>query len=130
LNIIFFYALFVGVNLIFFPIHEIRLDGLPRRYFSYTDLTVGLCIVTMLRILFTIGRWRILMIIVYVNGSSIRSYGDEGDDFVYRTGLPMHTYLEHVQNLLEMSPWSLCIAMSLVSMMVNFICIFRMSIMP
>lgn len=130
LNIIFFYVLFIGVNLIFFPMHEMRLDGLPRRYFSYTELIVGLCMMTILGILFTIGRWGILMIIVYVNGSSMRSYGDEGDDFVYGTGLPIHTYMEQIQNLLEISPWSLCMAMSLVSIMVNFICIFRMSIIP
>lgn len=38
--------------------------------------------------------------------------------------------MEHSQNLLELSPWSLCIAMSLVSIIVNFICIFRLKVMP
>lgn len=54
-NIVFFLMLFCGVNLVFFPMHEIRLDGLPRRYFSFVDAFGGICILTMLGILFTVG---------------------------------------------------------------------------
>jgi cytochrome c oxidase subunit 1 len=33
---LFFYLLFLGVNLTFFPIHNMRMIGIPRRYFSYS----------------------------------------------------------------------------------------------
>jgi len=54
-NIVFFFLLFLGVNLVFFPIHEMRLDGLPRRYFSYIDAFRRICLFVILRILFTVG---------------------------------------------------------------------------
>lgn len=56
INIIFFSILFCGVNLVFFPMHEIGLDRLPRRYFSFVDAFGGMCMLTILGILFTVGR--------------------------------------------------------------------------
>jgi len=129
-NIIFFFTLFLGVNLVFFPMHEIRLDGLPRRYFSYIDIFRGICLLTILRILFTISGWGALIILLIINTNSIRSLGRKREDWIYGSGLPLHTYMEHTQNLLEYSPWSLCMAISLVSIMVNFICMFRLKIIP
>lgn len=49
----FFFALFLGVNLIFFPIHEIGLRGLPRRYFSYVDCLVVLNLISGIGVLFS-----------------------------------------------------------------------------
>lgn len=129
-NMIFFFLLFLGVNLVFFPMHEIGLDGLPRRYFAYIDAFGGICLFVMLGILFTVGGWRALMILIIINTDSMTSFPYNGEDWIYGSGLPMHTYMEHLQNLLELSPWSLCIAMSLVSIIVNFICIFRLKIIP
>jgi len=129
-NIILFLVLFCGVNLVFFPMHEIGLDRLPRRYFSFVDAFGGMCILTILRILFTVGGWRALMILLMISTGSHRSISKVGEDWVYGNRLPIHTYIETSQNLLEMSPWSLCIAMSLVSLIVNFICIFRLQVMP
>jgi len=54
LHMVFFFLLFLRVNLVFFPMHEIRLDGLPRRYFSYIDIFGRICILVMLGILFTV----------------------------------------------------------------------------
>jgi heme/copper-type cytochrome/quinol oxidase subunit 3 len=130
LHIVFFFLLFLRVNLVFFPIHEIGLDRLPRRYFSYIDIFGRMCMLVMLGILFTVRGWRSLMVLLMVNTNSLRGFSDYGEDWVYRSGVPMHTYMEHLQNLLELSPWSLCMAISLVSMMVNFICMFRLKIIP
>lgn len=53
LIILFFFVLFCGVNLTFFPMHEMRIDGLPRRYFSYVDPLLILNFITVLGVLFT-----------------------------------------------------------------------------
>jgi len=79
-NIIFFFTLFLGVNLVFFPMHEIRLDGLPRRYFSYIDIFRGICLLTILRTLFTISGWGALIILLIINTNSIRSLGRKRED--------------------------------------------------
>jgi len=103
-NMVFFFLLFLGVNLVFFPMHEIGLDGLPRRYFSYIDAFGGMCLFVILGILFTIRGWRALMVLIMINTDSITSIPSYGEDWVYRSGLPIHTYIEHTQNLLELSP--------------------------
>merc|ERR1719361_1683096 len=72
-NIVFFFLLFLGVNLVFFPIHEIRLDGLPRRYFSYIDAFRRMCLFVILRILFTVGGWVALIVLIMINTDSMTS---------------------------------------------------------
>lgn len=56
LKIMFFFALFCRVNLVFFPIHELGLDGLPRRYFSFVDEFLILNLVCTCGVLFTVAR--------------------------------------------------------------------------
>jgi len=50
---VFFFSLFVGVNIVFFPIHELGLDGLPRRYFAYVDRLVIINLVTTIGVILT-----------------------------------------------------------------------------
>lgn len=52
-KIIFFFSMFVGVNLVFFPIHELGIDRLPRRYFSYVDGLLALNTICAFGVLFT-----------------------------------------------------------------------------
>merc|ERR1712157_207409 len=53
LHDIYFFIIFVGVNVTFFPIHQIGILGMPRRYFSYGELYLTLNIVTFIGTLFT-----------------------------------------------------------------------------
>lgn len=52
-KIIFFFSMFVRVNLVFFPIHELGIDRLPRRYFSYVDGLLILNTICAFGVLFT-----------------------------------------------------------------------------
>merc|ERR1712048_1242223 len=54
INKLYFFIIFVGVNVTFFPIHQIGILGIPRRYFSYGELYLTLNIVTFIGTLFTI----------------------------------------------------------------------------
>lgn len=92
--VIFFFSLFVGVNLIFFPIHEIGLSGLPRRYFAFVDSLVSLNVLTLIGILCSIlGFFNpVLMVFLSINGvggKSIRGAMDR----VYGSVGAYHTYL-------------------------------------
>lgn len=51
---LYFYVLFLGVNLVFMPIHHLRLLRIPRRYFCSNDLFLGLNLVCTLRVLFVV----------------------------------------------------------------------------
>jgi cytochrome c oxidase subunit 1 len=107
---IFFYMLFIGVNLVFFPIHELGIDGMPRRYFAYVDRLTLINILTAFGVLFTSLSWfSLIFILIARYGYSISRYslGLTGDS-AYGNILPLHTYMEgthnlrlHTQNLLE-----------------------------
>jgi len=53
INKLYFFIIFVGVNVTFFPIHQIGILGMPRRYFSYGELYLTLNIITFIGTLFT-----------------------------------------------------------------------------
>jgi len=98
LNKLYFYIIFVRVNVTFFPIHQMRILGIPRRYFSYREVYINLNIVTFYRTLATMLRWVILVVILYnviVSGLIIRRYSGYGDS-VNGINLPHHTYIERV----------------------------------
>lgn len=61
---IFFFSLFVGVNMVFFPMHELGLDGLPRRYFAYVDGLVIINLITTMGVILTSMSWAFLVIIL------------------------------------------------------------------
>lgn len=61
---IFFFSLFVGVNMVFFPMHELGLDGLPRRYFAYVDGLVIINLVTTMGVILTSISWVFLVVIL------------------------------------------------------------------
>lgn len=63
---LFFFSLFLGVNLTFFPIHEMGIDGLPRRYFSYVDYLLIMNVLTVIGVLFTATGWLILTVLLYL----------------------------------------------------------------
>ena len=98
LNKIYFYILFVRVNVTFFPIHQIRILRIPRRYFSYREVYINLNIVTFYRTLITILRWVILIIILYsvINEGLSRGRYVRYGDSVNRQNLPHHTFMESV----------------------------------
>lgn len=54
LNKIYFYILFIGVNVTFFPIHQMGILRMPRRYFSYREVYTNLNIITFVGTLFTV----------------------------------------------------------------------------
>jgi len=90
--------IFVGVNVTFFPMHQIGILGMPRRYFSYGELYLTLNIVTFIGTLFTILGWVVLMVML-VNTSSL-SLGLSGYvgymDGLYRNNIPHHTFMDGV----------------------------------
>jgi len=98
LNKIYFYTLFIRVNITFFPMHQMRILRIPRRYFSYGEVYMNLNIVTFMRTLFTILRWIILSLLIYnthkmiLKGSGYVSYPES----VNGNNAPWHTFMEWV----------------------------------
>jgi len=54
INKLYFFIIFVRVNVTFFPMHQIGILRIPRRYFSYGELYLTLNIITFIGTLFTI----------------------------------------------------------------------------
>lgn len=98
LNKLYFYILFIRVNVTFFPMHQIGILRIPRRYFSYREVYTNLNMVTFVRTLFTILGWIILIVMVYnVMGIGIRGGGYVSyADSVNRFNTPYHTYIDRV----------------------------------
>lgn len=98
LNKLYFYIMFVRVNVTFFPIHQMRILGIPRRYFSYGEVYINLNIVTFYGTLATMLRWVILIVMLYnvmMSGLIIGRYNRYRDS-VNGINLPHHTYIERI----------------------------------
>merc|ERR1712178_133346 len=98
MNKLYFFMIFLRVNVTFFPIHQIGILGIPRRYFSYRELYLTLNIVTFIRTLFTMLGWVVLMVML-VNTSNLslglsRYVGYM--DGLYRSNIPHHTFMDGV----------------------------------
>jgi cytochrome c oxidase subunit 1 len=94
----YFYIMFVGVNLTFFPIHWIRLHRIPRRYFAFDDRYLGIHLLVMLGILVNGFAWVYVRSLIISNRSyrkGISSYWDSVE-IQYRSNLPPHTYIASV----------------------------------
>merc|ERR1711978_359359 len=96
MNKLYFYMMFIRVNITFFPIHQMRILGMPRRYFSYGELYLTLNIVTFIGTLFTILGW-VILIVILINSFGM-SLGLGGYvrymDSLYGLNLPHHTFMD------------------------------------
>jgi len=98
INKLYFFIIFVGVNVTFFPMHQIGILGIPRRYFSYGELYLTLNIVTFIRTLFTMLGW-VVLIVILINTStlSLRISRYVGYmDRLYGNNMPHHTFMDGV----------------------------------
>merc|ERR1711866_16387 len=98
INKLYFFMIFVGVNVTFFPIHQIGILGIPRRYFSYRELYLTLNIVTFIGTLFTILGWVVLIVmLVNTNNLSLGMSGYVGYmDGLYGNNIPHHTFMDGI----------------------------------
>jgi cytochrome c oxidase subunit 1 len=94
-KIIFFFSMFIGVNLVFFPMHELGIDRLPRRYFSYVDRLLMLNTICAFGVLFTSISWVFISIIISSGWSNgVGSYTtSNSSDLAFSSTLPLHTYI-------------------------------------
>lgn len=94
-KMIFFFSMFVRVNLVFFPIHELGIDRLPRRYFSYVDGLLILNTICAFGVLFTSISWMFMSIVISSGWSSgVGSYvANSSSDLAFSSTLPLHTYI-------------------------------------
>jgi len=137
INKMYFYLLFLGVNITFFPIHQIGIIGIPRRYFAYREEYMNLNIVTFMGTLITLFSWLVLIVVLYDSYEivlSVDGYDGYGD-LVYGNNLPYHTFIEesagsygyrnHNQHLCDISPWPLLLSSMLFRLTSRFVIIFR-----
>jgi len=98
INKLYFFIIFVGVNVTFFPIHQIGILGMPRRYFSYGELYLTLNIITFIGTLFTMLGWVVLIVIL--SNTSMLSLGMSRYvgymDGLYGNNIPHHTFIDGV----------------------------------
>jgi len=98
MNKLYFFMIFVGVNVTFFPMHQMGILGIPRRYFSYGELYLTLNIVTFIRTLFTMLGWVVLIVmLINTNNISLGLSGYVGYmDGLYGNNIPHHTFMDGV----------------------------------
>lgn len=83
---LYFFILFLGVNMVFFPIHQVRLYGMPRRYYVYNDMLQKTNMFIFGRVILLMISWvRFGLTILYANQGRVLS-----DEVVYGR-MPAHT---------------------------------------
>ena len=94
-----FFTLFLGVNLTFFPIHFLGIQGIPRRYREYlSSYSIWHLIASLGRILRIVS----ILFLVYIWWESLRSYRivinidwkPNFCDFINKTPFVLHTNIE------------------------------------
>jgi len=83
---VYFFMIFLGVNIVFFPIHQVGLSGIPRRYYVYNDM--------LQKTNMFIFAGVILLMISWVGFGITMLYANQGrvvTDEVQYSGIPIHT---------------------------------------
>lgn len=90
-----FFWIFLGVNLVFYPMHHIRIHRMPRRYFAY-DLSIGyinnFCL---LGIMISGTSWVMVCVIIYTSRCEGLGLGTNAlvREIMYGNNLPPHTFI-------------------------------------
>jgi cytochrome c oxidase subunit 1 len=95
---LYFYVMFVGVNLTFFPIHWMGLHGIPRRYFAYDAGYIEVHLVIIVGIMINGASWVILAVVMMSNRSYCKGMSTHwsGIEIQYGSNLIPHTFISCV----------------------------------
>jgi heme/copper-type cytochrome/quinol oxidase subunit 1 len=95
---IYFYTLFLGVNLIFYPIHHIGLHRIPRRYFAYESNFGFIHNLIFIGIILSGLSWVITVLLILNNNLNGLGLGINHvqQEFIYGANLTPHTYMASV----------------------------------
>jgi cytochrome c oxidase subunit 1 len=95
---IYFYTLFLGVNLIFYPIHHMGLHRIPRRYFAYESSFGFIHNLIFVGIILSGLSWVMTVLLMLNNNLNGLGLGSNHiqQEFMYRANLTPHTYMASV----------------------------------
>jgi len=99
INEIHFRLFFIGVNILFFPIHQLRVARIPRRYCSFNDELLRLNIFCNIRYLITLISFCTLFLNFWLSISLVELNSNifeetSSCEFLYRGPMPIHTCIE------------------------------------
>merc|ERR1739848_305386 len=85
--------LFVGVNLIFMPIHFLRIERIPRRYVRYVDYLTTYNLFPTLRVITSLLAVSSIVFIIYTHDESVHHHSiiNSSTEYFYRTSIQWHT---------------------------------------
>lgn len=95
---VYFYTLFLRVNLIFYPIHHIGLHRMPRRYFAYESSYGFIHNLIFVGIILSGLSWVMTVLLILnnnLNGLGLR-HNHVQQEFMYGANLTPHTYIASV----------------------------------
>merc|ERR1712004_335121 len=98
-NEIHFRLFFIGVNILFFPIHQLRIARIPRRYCSFNDELLRLNIFCNVGYLITLISFCSLFLnfwlSISLNELNSNIFEETSScEFLYRRPIPIHTCIE------------------------------------